>query len=251
MLSPCGTCTHAAIIACMAHEWLAVQARNLVLYIWRTDVTQHLSLLAAQQHALVPPRLRPYAELAWRFLDTRGYINFGVAPAILAHAQQKLGEAAEAQRGTVAVIGAGLAGLGAAQQLRKLGHKVVVLEAQGRPGGRVHTVRLEVCCTCCRQHRCGRLYGAASLPRMVQDIPELMGKRTVCLHVRCLVLETLSCCGYRIQWHHWHSRHCRPEVLAGCCTCPRREDIDQSLVHHESKPLVVEERASSVHLLSS
>jgi monoamine oxidase len=41
----------------------------------------------------------------------------------------------------VVVLGAGLAGLGAAYQLMKRGYEVVVLEAQDRPGGRVQTVR--------------------------------------------------------------------------------------------------------------
>jgi monoamine oxidase len=41
----------------------------------------------------------------------------------------------------VIVVGAGMAGLSAAYQLRKAGHEVVVLEARPRPGGRVRTVR--------------------------------------------------------------------------------------------------------------
>lgn len=42
----------------------------------------------------------------------------------------------------VIVIGAGVAGLKAAQDLRAAGHSVIVLEARDRIGGRVHTVRL-------------------------------------------------------------------------------------------------------------
>jgi monoamine oxidase len=41
----------------------------------------------------------------------------------------------------VIVIGAGLAGLCAAYELLALGHDVTILEAQERPGGRVHTLR--------------------------------------------------------------------------------------------------------------
>ena len=41
----------------------------------------------------------------------------------------------------VVVIGGGLAGLCAAYELREAGHKVTVLEARSRPGGRVFTIR--------------------------------------------------------------------------------------------------------------
>src|SRR6478672_832784 len=41
----------------------------------------------------------------------------------------------------VVVVGAGLAGLRAAEVLRKAGTPVVALEARNRPGGRVYTIR--------------------------------------------------------------------------------------------------------------
>lgn len=47
----------------------------------------------------------------------------------------------DAGRTRVVVLGAGLAGLASAYLLTQRGHEVVVLEAQDRPGGRVHTVR--------------------------------------------------------------------------------------------------------------
>ena len=39
----------------------------------------------------------------------------------------------------IAVVGAGLAGLAAANELSRLGHQVTVLEASDGPGGRVRT----------------------------------------------------------------------------------------------------------------
>ncbi len=41
----------------------------------------------------------------------------------------------------VIVVGAGLAGLAAAHELLRAGHDVTVVEAQDRPGGRIHTIR--------------------------------------------------------------------------------------------------------------
>src|SRR5258708_14186486 len=66
-----------------------------------------------------------------RFLA--GWAAAGVGPATLLRA-------GEGKR-RVVVVGAGLAGLSCAYELRKLGFEVVVLEGQGRAGGRVQTLR--------------------------------------------------------------------------------------------------------------
>ena len=60
--------------------------------------------------------------------------------AAVARAPVTLLRAAEAKR-KVVVVGGGLAGLSCAYELRKLGFEVVVLEGQGRAGGRVQTLR--------------------------------------------------------------------------------------------------------------
>lgn len=53
----------------------------------------------------VRPRHAAYAKAAWTFLDTFGYINFGVAPALAPPPSMQNGS-----KGTVIVVGAGLAG---------------------------------------------------------------------------------------------------------------------------------------------
>jgi len=69
----------------------------------------------------------------------RQLIQSGLAAAAMA---ARPGIARAATPGDVIVIGAGMAGLAAARTLATKGHKVTVLEARDRIGGRVHTSRL-------------------------------------------------------------------------------------------------------------
>ena len=66
--------------------------------------------------------------------------NFLAAAAAAAFAPALFVRAAETKR-KVVVVGGGLAGLSCAYELRKLGFEAIVLEGQGRAGGRVQTLR--------------------------------------------------------------------------------------------------------------
>lgn len=122
-----------------------MQVRNVVLYLWRKDVSKYLPVARAVEQASRSPEEKELAKLAWRYLDARGLINFGLSEEVLnRRASIKNTTAGGKQQGTVIVLGAGLAGLAAAQQLLKFGYKAFVLEARGFPGGRVQAARLEV-----------------------------------------------------------------------------------------------------------
>jgi hypothetical protein len=84
-----------------------------------------------------PLRARLHCHTTHTPRNSHGCINFGL---VAQPVEPKVG--GKRAKGTVVVLGAGLAGLAAARQLQAFGHKVVVVEARGRPGGRVHTVRL-------------------------------------------------------------------------------------------------------------
>jgi lysine-specific histone demethylase 1 len=66
------------------------------------------------------------------FLERHGYINFGIYKRTLPLPKPT---------GKVLVIGAGISGLAAAQQLKSFGMEVVVVEARDRVGGRIATFR--------------------------------------------------------------------------------------------------------------
>ena len=74
-------------------------------------------------------------------LDRRRFLQAlaAISAAPLASLANAPHAAADGRR--VVVLGAGLAGLGAAYNLMRHGYDVTVLEAQDRPGGRVQTVR--------------------------------------------------------------------------------------------------------------
>ncbi len=75
-------------------------------------------------------------------VDRRDFVKYSAALTVssLAAPRMSLGEDHRDSDGVV-VVGAGLAGLAAAYELHKAGEKVTVVEARGRPGGRVRTYR--------------------------------------------------------------------------------------------------------------
>lgn len=124
-------------------NYVRVQIRNSILQFWRQDVRKYLSQTRAVEQAGKSAEDKEFAKLAWRYLNTRGLINFGLAEEILKRRASSK-SSSDKHKGTVVVLGAGLAGLAAAQQLLKFGYKAFVLEARGFPGGRVQAARLEV-----------------------------------------------------------------------------------------------------------
>lgn len=81
-----------------------LKVRNIVVSKWREDVSRHLSEKDAV--AAVGWAHRPYAIAAWRFLHQTGFINYGVAPGVSGRQEPE-----QNPKGTVVVVGAGMAGM--------------------------------------------------------------------------------------------------------------------------------------------
>ncbi|KAL5569394.1 hypothetical protein UlMin_025969 [Ulmus minor] len=109
--------------------------RNHIIAKWRENVMIWVS--KEMFFDTIPKHCHTLLDSAYNYLVSRGYINFGVAPAI----KEKI--PADPSKLNVIVIGAGLAGLAAARQLMRFGFKVTVLEGRKRAGGRVYSKRME------------------------------------------------------------------------------------------------------------
>lgn len=130
------TIEEANILPPGSNREMYAHVRNVVLNLYRSDVSQYLTKTRAIG-AFESQEMKAYALAAWMYLDSLGYINFGVSDDL-----QSLVLHQKSDNGTVIVIGAGCAGLAAARQLRIKGYRVIILEGRNRPGGRVHTESL-------------------------------------------------------------------------------------------------------------
>ncbi|XP_048512486.1 lysine-specific histone demethylase 1A isoform X2 [Athalia rosae] len=108
--------------------------RNRLLQLWLENPKQQLIIENALP-AVEPPYNSDLilVRRVHAFLERHGFINFGVFKRLKPLPVKKLGK--------VIVIGAGIAGLAAAQQMQQFGLEVVVLEARDRVGGRIATFR--------------------------------------------------------------------------------------------------------------
>ncbi|CAG2101503.1 unnamed protein product, partial [Medioppia subpectinata] len=108
--------------------------RNRILQLWMENPKLQLSLESTLPQIEVPFNSDgPLVMRVHAFLERQGFINFGVFKRLKALPHKR--------HGKVIVIGAGIAGLIAAQQLMQFGMDVMVLEARDRVGGRVVTFR--------------------------------------------------------------------------------------------------------------
>uniref|UniRef100_A0A8R1DF79 SWIRM domain-containing protein n=1 Tax=Caenorhabditis japonica TaxID=281687 RepID=A0A8R1DF79_CAEJA len=124
--------------------WESIAGRDVYLFIRNTAImTWHLNLLNECTTDSVRNRLKPPfdsdVDLIHKivaYLTRHGIINFGRFTR-----QTRLQRYLPAGKRTVAVIGAGAAGIAAASQLKSFGFDVIVLEGRERVGGRVQSFR--------------------------------------------------------------------------------------------------------------
>lgn len=111
-----------------------LHVRNRILQMWLDNPKQQLIVEQAIEK-MEPPFNSdvPLVKRVHAFLERNGFINFGIFKRLKPIPAKKYGK--------VIVIGAGIAGLAAAQQLQQFGLEVIVLEARDRVGGRIATFR--------------------------------------------------------------------------------------------------------------
>ncbi|CAD7081487.1 unnamed protein product [Hermetia illucens] len=133
------TSAEAACFADIAKTGLVAQRvflniRNRLLQMWienpKVQLTFENALADMESPFDSDPQL---VRKIHAFLERHGFINFGIFKRLKSIPTKKLAK--------VIVIGAGISGLAAAQQLQQFGMDVIVLEARDRVGGRIATFR--------------------------------------------------------------------------------------------------------------
>ncbi|XP_055596253.1 possible lysine-specific histone demethylase 1 [Uranotaenia lowii] len=111
-----------------------LNVRNRILQMWIENPTLQLTIENALKNMEQPFDSDPnLVRKVHAFLERHGFINFGIFKRLKPLPSKKLAK--------VIVIGAGISGLSAAQQLQQFGFDVIVLEARDRVGGRIATFR--------------------------------------------------------------------------------------------------------------
>lgn len=111
-----------------------LNVRNRILQMWIENPTLQLTVENALKNIEQPFDSDPnLVRKVHAFLERHGFINFGIFKRLKPIPSKKLAK--------VIVIGAGISGLSAAQQLQQFGFDVIVLEARDRVGGRIATFR--------------------------------------------------------------------------------------------------------------
>ncbi|KAL8677863.1 MAG: hypothetical protein Q9186_005749 [Xanthomendoza sp. 1 TL-2023] len=138
---------------CQLHVTAYLNLRNRILRLW---VRNPLVGVTPEEAAgcATSSRWLNLAEVAYEWLLRNGYINFGcVEVPDTSHMKVRIYKSKRHRRKTIAVVGAGMAGLGCARQLEGLFRqyhyrlsllgeeppKVIVLEGRNRIGGRVYS----------------------------------------------------------------------------------------------------------------
>ncbi|XP_053684812.1 possible lysine-specific histone demethylase 1 [Sabethes cyaneus] len=111
-----------------------LNVRNRILQMWIENPTIQLTIENTLKNMEQPFDSDPnLVRKVHAFLERHGFINFGIFKRLKPLPSKKLAK--------VIVIGAGISGLAAAQQLQQFGFDVIVLEARDRVGGRIATFR--------------------------------------------------------------------------------------------------------------
>uniref|UniRef100_A0A182PEP7 Lysine-specific histone demethylase n=1 Tax=Anopheles epiroticus TaxID=199890 RepID=A0A182PEP7_9DIPT len=111
-----------------------LNVRNRILQMWIEEPTVQLTVENALKKMESPFDSDPsLVRKVHAFLERHGFINFGIF--------KRLKPLPVKKHAKVIVIGAGISGLAAAQQLQQFGFDVIVLEARDRVGGRIATFR--------------------------------------------------------------------------------------------------------------